>query len=92
MNMCWGAQCCAMCADESEYPPMPFNHEAFDSRLIYLSIKTYLYRVVHNQIIIILFYSVALLLANGKSSDNNYLKIKHYLRHDMCSQSFLKRM
>ena len=57
---------------------------------IYLFIKTYLYRVVHNQIIIILFYSVTLLLANGKSSDN--LKIKHHLRHGMCSQSFLKRM
>ena len=83
-----------MCADESEYPPMPYNDEAFDSRLIYLfiyvCIKTYFYRVVHNQIIIILFYSVAMLLANGKSSDN--LKIKLYLRNDMCSQSFLKRM
>ena len=56
----------------------------------FLFIKTYLYRVVHNQIIIILFYSVALLLANGMSSDN--LNIKHYLRHDMCPQSFLKRM
>ena len=58
--------------------------------IVYLFIKTYLYRVLHNQLIIILFYSVSLLLANGKSSDN--LKIKHYLRHDMCSQSFLKRM
>ena len=39
-----------------------------------LFIKTYLYRVVHDQIIIILFYSVALLLAKSKSSDN--LKIQ----------------
>ena len=35
-----------------------------------LFIKTYLYRVVHNQIIIIMFYSVAMLLAKSKSSDN----------------------
>ena len=37
---------------------------------IYLFIKTYLYRVVHNQTILILFYSVALFLAKSKSSDN----------------------
>ena len=37
---------------------------------IYLFIKTYLYRVVHNQTILILFYSVALFLAKIKSSDN----------------------
>ena len=41
---------------------------------INLFIKTYLYRVVHNQIIIILFYSVALLPAKSKSCDN--LKMK----------------
>ena len=35
-----------------------------------LFIKTYLYRVVHNQTILILFYSVALFLAKSKSSDN----------------------
>ena len=67
------------------------KHDVFTIYLlfIYLFIKTYLYRVVDNQIIIILIYSVALLLANGKRRDN--LKIKHYLRHDTCSQSFLKR-
>ena len=43
--------------------------------IYYLFIKTYLYRVVYNQIIIILFYRVALLLANGKSSDNLKIKI-----------------
>ena len=37
---------------------------------IYLFIKTFLYRVVHNQTILILFYSVALFLAKSKSSDN----------------------
>ena len=37
---------------------------------IYLFIKTYLYRVVHNQTILILFYSVALFLAKSKSRDN----------------------
>ena len=37
---------------------------------IYLFIKTYLYRVVHNQTILILFYSVALFLAKRKSRDN----------------------
>ena len=36
---------------------------------IYLFIKTNLYRVVHNQTILILFYSVALFLAKSKSSD-----------------------
>ena len=38
--------------------------------IFYLFIKTYLYRVVHNQTILILFYSVALFLAKSKSSDN----------------------
>ena len=57
---------------------------------LFIYLLKHLYRVIHNQIIIILFYSVALLLANGKRSDN--LKIKHYLRHEMCSQSFIKRM
>ena len=37
---------------------------------IYLFIKTYLYRVVHNQTILILFYSVAMFLAKSKSSDD----------------------
>ena len=37
---------------------------------IYLFIKTYLYRVVHNQTILILFFSVALFLAKSKSRDN----------------------
>ena len=37
---------------------------------IYLFIKTYLYRVVHNQTILILFCSVALFLAKSKSRDN----------------------
>ena len=41
---------------------------------INLLIKTYLYRVVHNQIIIIMFYSVALLPAKSKSCAN--LKMK----------------
>ena len=39
------------------------------SSLIYLVIKTYLYRVVHNQTILILFYSVALFLAKSKSKE-----------------------
>ena len=38
--------------------------------IFYLFIKTYLYRVVHNQTILILFYSVALFLDKSKSSDN----------------------
>ena len=37
---------------------------------IYVLIKTYLYRVIHNQTILILFYSVALFLAKSKSRDN----------------------
>ena len=36
----------------------------------FLFIKTYLYRVVHNQTILILFYSVALFLVKSKSRDN----------------------
>ena len=38
--------------------------------LFFLFIKTYLYRVIHNQTILIMFYSVALFLAKSKSSDN----------------------
>ena len=41
--------------------PGPSNFKYF--LFIYLFIKTYLYRVVHNQTILILFYSVALFLA-----------------------------
>ena len=37
---------------------------------IYVFIKTYLYRVIHNQTILILVYSVALFLAKSKSRDN----------------------
>ena len=37
---------------------------------IYLFIKTYVCRVVHNQTILILFYSVALFLAKSKRRDN----------------------
>ena len=36
----------------------------------YLFIKTYLNRVVHNQTILILFYSAALFLAKSKSRAN----------------------
>ena len=46
------------------------NSVLFIYLFIYLFIKTYLYRVVHNQTILILFYSVALFLAKSKSSDN----------------------
>ena len=42
----------------------------FRTCFINLFIKTYLYRVVHNQTILILFYSVALFLAKSKSRDN----------------------
>ena len=37
---------------------------------LFLFIKTYLYSVVHNQTILILFYSVSLFLAKSKSRDN----------------------
>ena len=37
---------------------------------IFVYIKTYLYRVVHNQTILILFYCVALFLAKSTSRDN----------------------
>ena len=47
-----------------------FSDERVEFIYLFLFIKTYLYRVVHNQTILILFYSVALFLAKSKSSDN----------------------
>ena len=46
------------------------EQDLFIYLFIYLFIKTYLYRVVHNQTILILFYSVALFLTKSKSRDN----------------------
>ena len=43
---------------------------------IYLFIKTYLYRVVHNQTILFLFYSVALFLAKSTKVRAVIIKIQ----------------
>ena len=55
---------------ESVFFEIQINERKTIYLFIYVFIKTYLYRVVHNQTILILFYSVAPFLAKSKSRDN----------------------